>query len=505
MYATDYPSTLKGLLPMLDEALRNCDRYEQKRSARIDSLRQVFAASRGLVRAEVCEQLGYEYGEVDVDSAIVSFDRGHLLAAECGDSTMAQRLRFESLSLLPAMGDIRTSLDKFNALALDDVYPENLTTYYGVGNRLFMFVSAYYPVQTIRRRYSGIGVQMTDSLLSRLDPHSMDFKLYRAQEGYIKGDSPSFISDAQDVVRQQPIESRLFAKAALMLGLYYGKNNKHEDAAYYFALSAISDIRGGVSNGLALQELGVQLYELGDMDRAYACLSQAVSYVNEANSMMYASSSTKAIPVIIKAFYEQNRAKVRHLTWLLVVLCVALLVIVGVSMKLRRDKERLESLKRRLAESNNVKDAYISQFLHLCSIYMAQLEEFHKTAGRKITAGQVEDLYSMIKSGKMLEEQSRIFYEVFDEVFIRMYPTFVDEVNNLLQPERQIILPEGGLLNTELRILAFMRLGIDDSAKVARFLGVSLNTIYTYRNKLKSRARNRETFEHDIMQIGQIM
>lgn len=133
---------------------------------------------------------------------------------------------------------------------------------------------------------------------------------------------------------------------------------------------------------------------------------------------------------------------------------------------------------------------------------MEKLEEFSRIAGRKITAGQVEDLYALIKSGKMLEEQKLLFIEIFDNAFTRIYPTFVDEVNLLLQKDKRVVLPEGVKLNTELRILAFMRLGLDDSAQIARFMGLSLNTIYTYRNKLKSKALNRETFEDSVVKIG---
>lgn len=60
----------------------------------------------------------------------------------------------------------------------------------------------------------------------------------------------------------------------------------------------------------------------------------------------------------------------------------------------------------------------------------------------------------------------------------------------------------GELLNTELRIFAIIRLGIDDSSKIANFLHYSINTIYTYRNKVKNRAINRENFEEEIMKIG---
>ena len=57
---------------------------------------------------------------------------------------------------------------------------------------------------------------------------------------------------------------------------------------------------------------------------------------------------------------------------------------------------------------------------------------------------------------------------------------------------------------SELRVLAFTRLGVDDTARVARFLGVTLNTIYTYRNKLRNKAISRETFDADVMKIGLI-
>ena len=58
------------------------------------------------------------------------------------------------------------------------------------------------------------------------------------------------------------------------------------------------------------------------------------------------------------------------------------------------------------------------------------------------------------------------------------------------------------MLNTDLRILAFMRLGIEESPRIAQVLNYSLNTIYAYRNRLKSRAINRETFEADVMSIN---
>lgn len=122
-------------------------------------------------------------------------------------------------------------------------------------------------------------------------------------------------------------------------------------------------------------------------------------------------------------------------------------------------------------------------------------------ANRKISAGKVDDLYQLTKSGKFIENQSKEFYEIFDNAFIHIYPGFVDGVNALLKPECRIELQPGELLNTDLRILAFMRLGISDTGRIAQILNYSVNTIYAYRNKLKNKAINRETFEADIQSI----
>ena len=57
-------------------------------------------------------------------------------------------------------------------------------------------------------------------------------------------------------------------------------------------------------------------------------------------------------------------------------------------------------------------------------------------------------------------------------------------------------------LTTELRILALVRLGINDNQKIADILRSSITTIYTYRSKLKAKAINKESFEDDVRKIA---
>ena len=87
---------------------------------------------------------------------------------------------------------------------------------------------------------------------------------------------------------------------------------------------------------------------------------------------------------------------------------------------------------------------------------------------------------------------------------MHIYPTFVEDVNKLLLPEKKLEMREGEKLNTDLRILALMRLGIEDTSRIAQMLNYSVYTIYTYRNKFKSRAIDRDNFETHVMSIKSI-
>ena len=53
-------------------------------------------------------------------------------------------------------------------------------------------------------------------------------------------------------------------------------------------------------------------------------------------------------------------------------------------------------------------------------------------------------------------------------------------------------------------MLALMMTGITDSSRLARFLGLSLNTVYTYRTRLKGRALDRENFEEKLRKLYDI-
>ena len=84
-----------------------------------------------------------------------------------------------------------------------------------------------------------------------------------------------------------------------------------------------------------------------------------------------------------------------------------------------------------------------------------------------------------------------------------LFPTFVDEFNALLIPKERIMLTDDGHMPVSLRIFALIRVGIDDSSKIAEFLHYSVNTIYNYKARVKNSAiSDREDFERRVKKLG---
>ena len=208
---------------------------------------------------------------------------------------------------------------------------------------------------------------------------------------------------------------------------------------------------------------------------------------------------------MIEAAYKQQIERQRHqlVFFLIVVSILSAFLIVSVIL-IYKQMKKLSATQRNLKQANHIKEEYIGHFLNLCSIYIEKLDRFRSTVNRKITAGQAEELLKLTKSSQFAGVEQKEFYANFDNAFLHLYPNFVAEFNELLQPEERFVLKTGELLNTELRIFAIIRLGIDDSSKIANFLHYSINTIYTYRNKVKNKAINRDKFEEEILKIGAV-
>jgi hypothetical protein len=175
-----------------------------------------------------------------------------------------------------------------------------------------------------------------------------------------------------------------------------------------------------------------------------------------------------------------------------------------VNAELTATNVAFQKANRELSESNSIKEEYLGRFLSLCSKYLSMLEQYRKNLYQLAVAGKTDELHRALKSMKVINETISDFYTGFDTAFLSIFPNFVSSVNALLPEDDAISLKYGEKLNTELRILALVRLGITDSTKIAEFLRCSITTIYTYRSKLKKRSIDGDSFEAKVMEIPSV-
>lgn len=500
---TDLPSSLDDALKLLHTALNDNKKAIPALMDSIQRLKDRADSQPPLAKALVYDTIATMYETLDMDSCITYYRIGEEAARIGGDSILAQRMRLHIFADMPVTGVV---LEGYNGFMDESsrIYPQNRMAYFEAGNKMMLYIADLYARIPLRHDYEMRSIAYSDSLISMLPPRSPLLILLTAQKSELLGDSTAAMAGYVELVAHLPIESHIFARAATRAGDFYYRTGQNNTAAYFYALGALSDARNQVLEGVALIRLSRALYDLDKISQSYDLMTAGLGQSLESGSAVRSIEAFQAVPHIIEAYTRSDNRKLSWMTVLAACLVIALTSLLLILAKRRHDLKKLELLKSRLATANETKENGLARFMELTSLFADKFDELIRLAGRKITAGQIEDLQTLIKGGSLRSEQDKMFATLFDNAFLTVYPDFITQANSLMKPDSQLSIPEGGKLNPELRILAFLRMGITDSHRMARFLGVSINTIYTYRNRLKTRAINRDTFESDLMTIGAI-
>ncbi len=440
-------------LDSLDSSLAIRHEIEAGRQRYIDSL--VALQKNDTTRHCLIMEIGEAYTGFDNDSALVYFTRGVNLGAP---ENLPYRWKFASL--LPLNGFFETAVNAFDSIDVAEVPDSLLASYYDSGRQMYSYIAAFFRAYPeVAAPYEKKALDMQAKLLTVLPRRSPEYRFNEAEYHFLNGRTEVARVLLEEVMENKGISSKMRARAAHHLSSLAKGDGDIDAYTYYLAISATADVQSATREVASLQELGSTVYAAGDIDRAYTYLSSALDNAVECGAPLRMIESSRSLPIIERA-HTANLAKTRrYVHYVIVAMSVLVLVLIIVLFVLRHEMSKMKALQENLRAANTAKEVYISQFLQLCSIYMDKLNQFCKIATRKLAAGQADELYRMTKSGKFVEEQSREFYEVFDNAFLHIYPNFVGQVNALLREDSQITLAPGEELNTDLRILAFMRLG----------------------------------------------
>jgi tetratricopeptide (TPR) repeat protein len=299
------------------------------------------------------------------------------------------------------------------------------------------------------------------------------------------------------------------------LGSAYRGLDQPDKTVKYLILSSLSDIRAATKETAAMHHLAKLLYERGDTENAYVFIKQALDDAEFYGARQRKVEIGSMLPVIAAA--QLNSVDGQRKVWinysvgltLLILVVAGFSAIIYVQLKKLKAAEaviteanaKLQKINHKLQESDKIKEEYIGYYFNTNSEYIDMIESFKKDIDKKIQNKKVEEIKYVVNTINPSHEREELYVN-FDKIFLKLFPDFVTLFNSYFDPENRIVLKENQLLNTELRIFALIRLGIHDAEKIARILGYSVNTIYAYKNRVKSKSIvPNDLFDQKIMEI----
>ena len=260
------------------------------------------------------------------------------------------------------------------------------------------------------------------------------------------------------------------------------------------------------------------------MDRAFRYMRVAQDDAIFYNGMLRPWQISQSFAIIQKG-YEDSQRTTTHLTAVIAGLLLALLLTLLVAFRmvskrsrtlagtqqelqesniqLEQRNQELRGLNQEISEAGRIKEVYIGRVLDMMSENVNKMQAYDNHVRLALKQGKTEQLLKELSISTRTDDELQAFYRTFDTTFLALYPNFIEDFNALLREDARVYPKKDELLCTELRIFALIRLGIEDSVRIASLLHYSVSTIYNYKVKVKNGALgDRETFEERVKTIG---
>lgn len=490
------------ILKTLDVTLKSRPQYIKQQHAMIDSLVGLIEDTDEAQLGDLYFRIADRYTAINFDSTRVYYNRASRSYKEAGKEELSALTGALEGTMIATLGALPEGLKMFSD-GEKMLKTDSIKAYYYLGG-IFLY-QALLAIQPDATKENQSYRRQLAAFVDSLQKYSREESVRRHYANALKYESEGkqslMVAELNDVLDLASPNSQIYGPAASKLGDYYVSRSDNEEAVYYYAIAAINAVRSCEFTANALHRLGVLLNRTGDINHSFIYLTASFREAIASDNRMRSMHAADAFPLVDNAYRHRHSVTLTSLRVVSVVLFVALLAIAWLLWQQRRLRADNKKARELLEKANRQKISNVSHFLSLSSMYLERFDEFRRIVRRKLKAGQIDDLYSMINSNRAAEHQAREFLNIFDRTFLYIFPNFINEVNTLLRDDSKFDPNTGDKLSAELRILAFLRLGVDDCNRIAKFMGLSINTIYTYRNKLKGRAKSRDTFEEELLKI----
>ena len=528
------------LMKALNHAIQQADTYDRQKLQRIDRIKTLYREAKTLPQQYAATlQLYEEYKVYKFDSAFTYASNLENMAAAMNDSIKIAASRNKLAFILLSAGKFKEAFEYLQA-----VHPAQQTDsikgeYYLLMGRYYNDLADYNNDNNYTAKYQVIANNYFDSALVYIPADSFE-SLYYAGLKSLKRDSLDKAFTLFRTLLDRPsLTDHQLAIVSSTLSFIYALHKDRAGAINSQVRAAMADIRSSTKETFATFNLAQLLYEEGDFEQASIYIEKAIDDATFYGARQRKMQVSAMLPIIqgarISYIERQRRLWLTYaLIATLVLIILGLLIVViykqfnklkraektisdarnnleQANLQLHRVNETLKSLNTelqdvnaRLREANKIKEEYIGYFFNISSVFFEKIVRFKNLIDQKIADRKPDELRMVLNNINMRNEREDLL-KSFDKVFLKLFPTFVEEFNKLFNEEDQIVLRNDELLNNELRIYALMRMGITENEKIAQILEYSVKTIYAYKTKIRNRTIvPKDEFDKRVMAVKSI-
>ena len=525
-------SRADSLLLKLDQAIKDRPIYMEQKELKLAEL-------KGLLHRQIPDEERFailgtlldEYRSFNTDSALHMAEEREQIAIRLGNREYIDNARMNKADVLGMTGMYKEVMDLMRNIHIDRLPVDIHPYYYHIYRTVYGLMADYAVTAYEKKLYTELTDKYRDSLLLVNKDNLLIHTLIQSDQYNVRNEYDKAIRLLTDYLALHKDYEHDVAICAYTLSESYRLKGNKEKEKEYLIVSAMADMKTAVREYISLRKLAVLLYQEGDIERAYSYVKICMEDAAACNARLRKLEILEIFPIIDDAYQQKTEKQQEQMKWALVSISLLslflLLAIFYVYKQMKKvaaarrevidankrlkelndelhlSNAQLKEANHSIAENSYLKEEYIGRYMDQCSVYLEKMDNYRRSLGKIAATGNVEELYKNIKSSKFIEGELKDFYTNFDNTFLQLFPTFVEDFNALLADDEQISLKTGERMNTELRIFALIRLGITDSVKIAQFLRYSVTTIYNYRTKVRNKAAgDRDLLEQEVMTIG---
>lgn len=530
-------SNVDSLIKELDEAIAKRPQYVLQKEKHLEELKEKLQNEKNpRNRFELLGELYTEYNFFNTDSVLMIVKERQKLAKELDDVVSNIHATLNWVEVLSTTGMFKEALDCMVSVDRENIPDFLLPYYYHLYRTIYGYMSDYAVDDTQKKYYDRLTDTYRDSILLVNDPKSSTHIVVLADKLNEAGEMDKAISLVEQSFLVNPHNFSEHEQAIITYTLSesYRLKGETEKQKEYLLQSAIADMTTATMEYVSLRNLAVILYQEDDIDRAYSYLKMCMEDASNSNTRLRMVEIQKIFLVINDVYQENKMAQQKKLKVMLLLISLLSIVLICSLFYLKRQMKKLAAARKQVVDANEqltklneelsvinkklkdtnhslvettyLKETYIGRYMDQCSAYIEKMDAYRKSLSKIALTGKMADLVSKIKSSQFIDDELKSFYANFDDTFLSLFPTFVEDFNELLIESERVVLKPNERMNTELRIFALVRLGITDSVKIAQFLRYSVSTIYNYRTKARNKALgNRDDFEKKVAHIGKFV